>query len=72
MARISSEKAVEAVGNNRFNLVLIAAQRARELARGGAALIDREGHTNTIVALKEIEEGKIDPNEYLRKYIKKH
>ena len=57
MARITSEKAVEAIGN-RFDLVLIAAMRARELARGHHRLIDSK-NGNAVTALKEIEEDKV-------------
>jgi DNA-directed RNA polymerase subunit omega len=64
MARITSELAVEKVGN-RFDLVLIATVRARELKKGHIPLTTRKGGA-TITALREIEEGKIG-REYLEK-----
>lgn len=63
MARISSEKAVNAIGN-RFNLVLAASQRARELKSGHAPRItDVAGPI--VTALREIEEGKYTLKEFL-------
>lgn len=64
MARISSQAAVDAVGN-RYDLVLIAAQRARELARGHQPLVDKRG-SHTTTALREIEKGLIG-RDYLYK-----
>lgn len=61
---ISSEAAVAAVGN-RYNLVLIASRRARELSRGDAPkLKSRRGHL--VTALSEVEAGLVG-NEYLVK-----
>lgn len=65
MARISSEKAVEAVGN-RFDLVLIAAARARELARGHKPKVDTKGNKNLVVAIREVELGQVG-RDYLKK-----
>jgi DNA-directed RNA polymerase subunit omega len=71
MARITSQKAVEVIGS-RFDLVLVASQRARELKNGSAPLVDRNDNTPNIVALREIEENKINKDEYLKKYIRKN
>jgi DNA-directed RNA polymerase subunit omega len=68
MARITSERAVAAVGN-RFDLVLIATQRARELKNGSRPLISSKNGA-VVTALKEIEEGKVG-REYLLKLQKK-
>ena len=57
MARVTVEDAVEQVGN-RFDLILVAARRARQLATGGReALVDVENDKPTVVALREIEAG---------------
>lgn len=64
MARITSQTAVEQVGN-RFDLVLIASLRARELKHGHRPLVDSKYGPN-ITAIKEIEEGKIG-RDYLKK-----
>lgn len=64
MARLTSERAVAAVGN-RFDLVLIASRRTRELSRGWMPLVD-SSNGFPVTALREIEAGKIG-REYLRK-----
>lgn len=71
MARLTSQAAVEMIGN-RFDLVLIAAIRARELKRGHMPLVTCNNGVN-VTALREIEAGKIgrDYLEKLRKPAKK-
>jgi DNA-directed RNA polymerase subunit omega len=64
MPRISSEKAVEAVGN-RYDLVLIAAQRIRELKHGHRPKVQTKDGPN-LTALKEIEEGLVG-RDYLKR-----
>lgn len=59
MARITVEDCLDRVGN-RFELVLIAARRARDLALGKEALVDWENDKPTVVALRELAEGKLD------------
>ncbi|NQZ21411.1 MAG: DNA-directed RNA polymerase subunit omega [Colwellia sp.] len=59
MARVTVEDAVEKVGN-RFDLVLIASRRARQIATGGKEpLVDPENDKPTVIALREIEAGLI-------------
>jgi DNA-directed RNA polymerase subunit omega len=59
MARVTVEDAVKQVGN-RFDLVLIASRRARQLAvQGRDPLVDEENDKPTVIALREIEEGLI-------------
>lgn len=56
MARITVEDAVQKVGN-RFDLVLLAARRARQIAIDGKkTLVDEENDKPTVIALREIEE----------------
>lgn len=55
MARVTVEDCVERVPN-RFELVLLAAQRARNLSRGEELTIDRDNDKNPVVALREIAE----------------
>ena len=64
MARITSEEAVNAIGN-RFDLVLIASERARELMRGHRAKVE-SNNKPIVTALREIEQGKIGLD-YLKK-----
>ncbi|MFC3022996.1 DNA-directed RNA polymerase subunit omega [Vibrio zhugei] len=59
MARVTVQDAVEKVGN-RFDLVLIAARRARQIQTGGKdALVPEENDKPTVISLREIEEGLI-------------
>ena len=55
MARVTVEDCVERIPN-RFQLVLLAAQRARNLSRGEEMTLERENDKNTVVALREIAE----------------
>ena len=55
MARVTVEDCVERVPN-RFELVLLAAQRARNLSRGEELTLDRDDDKNPVVALREIAE----------------
>ncbi|MDH5433584.1 MAG: DNA-directed RNA polymerase subunit omega [Gammaproteobacteria bacterium] len=57
MARVTVEDAVDKVGN-RFDLVMLASKRARQLAIAGEEpLVDWDNDKPTVVALREIEEG---------------
>lgn len=59
MARVTVQDAVEKIGN-RFDLVLVAARRARQIQPGGKdALVPEENDKVTVIALREIEEGLI-------------
>jgi DNA-directed RNA polymerase subunit omega len=53
MARVTVEDCVEKIPN-RFQLVLLAAQRARNLSRGEELTLDRDNDKNPVVALREI------------------
>lgn len=60
MARVTVQDAVEKIGN-RFDLVLVAARRARQLQVGAKdPLVPEENDKMTVVALREIEEGLIN------------
>lgn len=59
MARITVEDCLARV-DNRFELVLIAARRARDLALGHEALVPWENDKPTVVALRELADGKLD------------
>jgi DNA-directed RNA polymerase subunit omega len=58
MARVTVEDCLDNV-DNRFNLVLVASKRARQLANGKDATLDWENDKPTVVALREIAEGNI-------------
>lgn len=53
MARVTVEDCIDKV-NDRFELVAVAAQRAKDIAAGEALTIDRNGEKNTVIALREI------------------
>ncbi len=53
MARVTVEDCVERIPN-RFELVMMAAQRSRELSVGGELTVDRDNDKNPVVALREI------------------
>lgn len=61
-----TDRCVEMIGN-RFNLVLVASIRVRELRRGSKPLVDNYNKSApSVLALKEIEQGKVGI-EYLKK-----
>lgn len=59
MARITVEDCLENI-NNRFELVLTATKRARQIAHGADAMVEEENDKPTVLALREIAEGLID------------
>jgi DNA-directed RNA polymerase subunit omega len=59
MARVTVEDCVLKVPN-RFQLVMLAAQRAREVSAGSPLTIDRDNDKNPVVALREIAETTVD------------
>ena len=69
MARVTVEDAVAKVGN-RFDLVLLAARRARQIASGSNPLVEEEKDKPTVIALRELEEGLIT-KEFLDKQDRK-
>ncbi len=62
MARVTVEDCVDKV-TNRFDLVLFAAQRARQISGGADITLDRDRDKNPVVALREIAEETIKPDE---------
>ena len=62
MARVTVEDCIDKV-SNRFDLVLVAAQRAREISGGAELTVDRDRDKNPVVALREIAEETVYPDE---------
>ncbi|NJR79662.1 DNA-directed RNA polymerase subunit omega [Sphingomonas corticis] len=62
MARVTVEDCVDKIPN-RFDLVLLAAQRARQVSGGAELTIDRDRDKNPVVALREIAEETIRPGD---------
>lgn len=67
MARVTVEDCIEVI-NNRYELVLLAAQRARDIAAGAPLSVERDNDKNTVVSLREIAEQSINLDE-LRRHI---
>ena len=62
MARVTVEDCVDKIPN-RFDLVLLAAQRARQISGGAELTIDRDRDKNPVVALREIADVTVFPEE---------
>ena len=62
MARVTVEDCVDKV-TNRFELVLFAAHRARGMSAGAELLVERDNDKNPVVALREIADEKLVPDE---------
>ena len=65
MARVTVEDCLANV-DNRFELVLLATKRARELSQGKDAMVKWENDKPTVVALREIADGLITPAYYMK------
>jgi len=62
MARVTVEDCVDKIPN-RFDLVLLAAQRARQISGGAELTLDRDRDKNPVVALREIAEETVVPDD---------
>ena len=62
MARVTVEDCIDKV-DNRFELVLLASHRARLISQGAAITVDRDNDKNPVVALREIAEQTITPDQ---------
>jgi DNA-directed RNA polymerase subunit omega len=69
MARVTVEDCVDKIPN-RFDLVLVAGFRARQLSGGAEPLVERDRDKNPVVALREIAAKEIKPDEAKEEYIK--
>lgn len=59
MARVTVQDCIKII-QNRFELILVASERARTLAKGAEPLLERDRDKNPVVALREIAEKKLD------------
>ena len=69
MARVTVEDCVEKIPN-RFELVAIAAQRARQISAGAALTIERDNDKNPVISLREIADESVDIKELKENLIK--
>ena len=60
MARITVEDCLDRI-ENRFEMVLTATKRARQIANGADPLVEEENDKPTVIALREIADGLVDP-----------
>ncbi|MCP5092329.1 MAG: DNA-directed RNA polymerase subunit omega [Gammaproteobacteria bacterium] len=60
MARITVEDCLDNI-DNIFEMVLVAAKRARRIAHGADAMVELENDKPTVIALREIAEGHVTP-----------
>jgi len=68
MARVTVEDCVDKVPN-RFDLVMLAAHRARAISSGAPIQVERENDKNPVVALREIADEKLAPAELMEDVI---
>jgi DNA-directed RNA polymerase subunit omega len=71
MARVTVEDCVVKVPN-RFDLVMLAAQRARDVASGAPLTVDRDKDKNPVIALREIAEETVDLSHLADALVKGH
>ncbi len=69
MARVTVEDCITKVPN-RFDLVIMAAQRARAISAGSTLTLERDDDRNPVVALREIAKETIDPSELEQTVVK--
>lgn len=71
MARVTVEDCIEKV-LNRFELVMVASQRARKISSGAPLLVERDNDKNPVVALREIAEDKVETAHLKEELIRNH
>jgi DNA-directed RNA polymerase subunit omega len=71
MARVTVEDCVEIVPN-RFELVMLAAQRARRIGSGAQITIDRDNDKNPVVSLREIADGAVSTDDLREDLVRSH
>lgn len=68
MARVTVEDCVDKV-TNRFDLVLVAAQRARQISAGAPLEVERDNDKNAVVSLREIAEERVSKEDLMESVI---
>ena len=71
MARVTVEDCIEKVPN-RFGLVLLAGNRARAIANGAPLTLDRDNDKNPVVALREIADETLSPDDLRERLIESY
>ena len=68
MARVTVEDCIDKIPN-RYELLMVAAQRAKDIASGSMLTLPRDNDKNTVVALREIAEGTVSVDELQRSLV---
>lgn len=71
MARVTVEDCIEKIPN-RFELVMVAAQRARKIGSGAPLTIDRDNDKNPVVSLREIASETVEQEDLKEELVKTH
>ena len=71
MARVTVEDCVEKIPN-RFELVMLAAQRARKISSGATLTVERDNDKNPVVSLREIAEATVAVDDLKEELIRNH
>ena len=69
MARVTVEDCIEKI-ENRFELIIAASQRAREISNGVQIEVDKDNDKNTVISLREIGNGAITYDDLKERYLK--
>ena len=69
MARVTVEDCIEKI-NNRFELIIVASQRARELSNGAPIEVERDDDKNPVVSLREIASGSVTQADLQERFIR--
>ena len=68
MARVTVEDCIDKIPN-RYDLVMISAQRARDISAGSPLCVDRDNDKNSVVALREIAETRVSIEDLQRSLV---
>lgn len=68
MARVTVEDCIDKIPN-RYDLVLVAAQRAKDISAGSPIQVDRDNDKNSVVALREISENRVSIEDLQRSLV---
>ena len=69
MARVTVEDCIEKI-NNRFELIIVASQRARELSNGATVEVERDNDKNPVVSLREMANGSVTQADLQERFIR--
>jgi DNA-directed RNA polymerase subunit omega len=71
MARVTVEDCIDKV-SNRFDLVMLASHRARSISSGSPITVDRDNDKNPVVALREIADEMLTPDQLYDETVESH